>query len=546
MEGVRPYPKELIERYRKIWLGTTIIDAFDRSCDIIPEKVAVVEGGTKVTFAQLREKVLNAALAFSKLGLGGGSPVLVQIPNYVEAIYVYLALDMIGAVPVLCLPRHGQRELERFSTLTAATTWIGTVAYGKIEYFPMMKAVREKSRSLGNLIVVRGDASSDTLSLSELMEECGEDSRTGPDLSKFRPSPDDVLHLAPTGGTTGRPKLVPRTHNAHLCKAYYWARAAERGPGEVDLVVAPINHDAPQLGHLAFMALFGGTLVLCSSPKPRDILEHLEKEKITFSFMVPTLLTDLAHEPGVEDYQFSPELKLAYGGAWASADLIDKIRRRFRCRFYSIYGMTEGAGTITRSTDAPEVVAHTVGKGMCPYDQYKIVNEKGDELPPEKEGELTVRGPCIISGYYKSEEEDRAAFTHGSFLRTGDVGKLDAEGNLIITGRKKDLISRGGETIVPFEIEEMISEHPGVSSTAVVGMPDVRLGERICAYVQPRPGKEITFEELISFLKEKGASKMLLPERLEILEEFPLTPMQKIDKQALRKDVAQKMKLEQE
>jgi 2,3-dihydroxybenzoate-AMP ligase len=124
MEGVRPYPKELIERYRKIWLGTTIIDAFDRSCDIIPEKVAVVEGGTKVTFAQLREKVLNAALAFSKLGLGGGSPVLVQIPNYVEAIYVYLALDMIGAVPVLCLPRHGQRELERFSTLTAATTWM--------------------------------------------------------------------------------------------------------------------------------------------------------------------------------------------------------------------------------------------------------------------------------------------------------------------------------------------------------------------------------------------------------------------------------------
>lgn len=546
MEGVRPYPKELIERYRKIWLGITIIDAFDRTCDIIPEKVAVVEGDTRLTFAQLREKVRNAALAFSKLGLGGGSPVLVQIPNYVEAIYVYFALDMIGAVPVLCLPRHGQRELERFSTLTAATTWIGPAAYEKIEYLRMMKAVREKSRSLGNLIVVRSEALSSTLSLSELMEECREDSRTDPDLSRFRPSPDDVLHLAPTGGTTGRPKLVPRTHNAHLCKAYYWARAAERGPSEVDLVVAPINHDAPQLGHLAFMALFGGTLVFCSSPKPKDILEHLEKEKITFSFMVPTLLTDLAHEPGVEDYQFSPELKLAYGGAWASADLIHKIRRRFRCRFYSIYGMTEGAGTITRRTDTPEVIAHTVGKGMCPYDQYKIVHEEDNELPLGKEGELTVRGPCIISGYYKSEEEDRAAFTQGGFLKTGDVAKMDAEGNLIITGRKKDLISRGGETIVPFEIEEMISEHPGVSSTAVVGMPDVRLGERICAYVQPRPGEIIIFEELISFLKEKGASKMLLPERLEILKEFPLTPMQKIDKQALRRDVAQKLKLEQE
>jgi 2,3-dihydroxybenzoate-AMP ligase len=208
--------------------------------------------------------------------------------------------------------------------------------------------------------------------------------------------------------------------------------------------------------------------------------------------------------------------------------------------------MTEGAGTITRSSDPPEVIANTVGKAMCPYDKYKIIDEKGNELPPGKDGELVVQGPSIVSGYYKSEEEDKLAFTQDGFFRSGDVGKFDLKGNLIITGRKKDLIKRGAETIIPFEIEEMISEHPKVMRTAVVGMPDARLGEKICAYIQPLPGEKITFEELISFLKEKGASAMLLPERLEVLEGFPLTPMEKVDKQALRKNIAQKLKREQE
>jgi len=546
MQGVRPYPKELVERYRSVWLGMTIIDAFDRTCDILPEKVAVVEGETRLTFSQLREKVQRAALVFLKLGLGRESPVLLQIPNYTESVYVYLALDMIGAVPVLCLPRHGQRELERFGALTGATTWIGPGRYGKTEYLPVVKTLKESCPSLQNLIVVRDEAPPGTLSLSNLMEEIQPGPETHEYLSEFRPSADDILHLAPTGGTTGLPKLVPKSHNVHLCKAYYWARAEERGPREVDLVVAPINHDAPNLGNLAFLALFGGTIVFCPTTNARDILEYMQKEKITFCFMVPTLLTDLANEPGVEAFQFSPELKIGYGGAWASPDLIRTIRRRFRCRFYSIYGMTEGAGTITRSTDSPEVVANTVGRGMCPYDKYKIVDEEGHELPAGKEGELVVQGPSVVPGYYKSEEEDKLVFTRDGFFRTGDVGKFDPLGNLVITGRKKDLIRRGGETIIPFEIEQMISEHPYVSQTVVVGMPDARLGERICAYIQPVPGETITFEALISFLKEKGASKMLLPERLELVEQVPLTPMQKVDKQALRMDIARKLKAEQE
>jgi 2,3-dihydroxybenzoate-AMP ligase len=545
MKGVTPYSKELSQKYKKAWLGITMIDAFERACDITPEKVAVIESETKLTFAQLWEKVQSAALAFSNLGLKKNDIVLLQIPNGLEAVYVYLALNMIGVVPVVCIPRHGQRELERFGRMTGAKAWLGAAGSGKLDYTAMAKVVKENTPSLRNIIVVRGEVPPGTVSLSHLMGQNRPTLESDAYLRKLRPSPKDVLHLAPTGGTTGLPKLVPRIHNAHLCKAYYWARTAERGPREVDLV-APIYHDAPHLSHLTFLALFGGTLVFCPTLKATDIVEHLERHQITFCFMTPTLLADLASLPGVEQRRFSGDLKLGTGGAWAPSKLVRTVCRRYRCRFYNIYGMTEGAGTITRLTDPLDVVSTTVGKGMCPYDKYKVVDEDDNERLPGKDGEIVVLGPSIVTGYYKSREEDERVFTRDGFFRTGDVGKFDSRGNLIITGRKKDLIRRGGEAIIPFEIEEMLIEHPKVVRAAVVGMPDVRLGERICAYVQLLPGETVTFEEILAFLKEKGASAMLLPERMEILQEFPFTPVQKVDKQALRDDIAAKIRLEQE
>ena len=542
MEFVRPYPEELVQQYRKTWLGITLIDAFDRTCDIIPEKVAVVEGEKRVTFAQLRQQAGKAALVFLEMGIKPGAPVLFQVPNSLEAVFVYLALNMIGAVPVLCLPRHGQRELERFTALTGAATWIGSTTWGNIDYISILETVRDKPLSLQNLIVVRDDAPKGFISLAPLVKKKELDSASVDLLMAYRPGPDDVLHLAPTGGTTGLPKLVPKTHNVQISRAFYWARSAERGPGDIFLVAAPISHDAPNITSMAFLALFGGTLVFCPSLRPKDILHYLEKEKITYCFMVPTILSDIANMENLEQYNFHPNLKIGTGGAWAPPDLVRTICKKIPCTFFNTYGMTEGPGFMTRSTDSIDTIATTVGSPQCPYDAFKIVDDEDKEVPQEEEGELVGQGPCVVSGYYKSEEEDKLAFTPDGFFRTGDIGKLDSAGNLIVTGRKKDLIKRGAETIIPFEIEQLISEHPAVQQTAVVGMPDERLGERICAYVQPVPGRALVFEELIDFLKEKGASKLLLPERLEIMDAFPLTAMQKINKQALREDIAQKLK----
>ena len=252
MEFVRPYPEELFRKNRKIWPGITLIDAFDRTCDITSEKVAVVDGEKRISFAQLRKMVHAAALVFLEMGIDTGAQVLYQVPNCLEAVVVYLALDMINAVPVLCLPRHGQRELERFATLTEASTWIGAAAWGKISYMPMVEAVRERIPSLQNIVVVGPETPAGGIHLAAMTEKMKPVSRSTDRLLERRPSPDDVLHLAPTGGTTGVPKLVPKTHNVQLSRATYWARTAERGPGDIYLVIGPISHDATQITSMHF------------------------------------------------------------------------------------------------------------------------------------------------------------------------------------------------------------------------------------------------------------------------------------------------------
>jgi len=198
------------------------------------------------------------------------------------------------------------------------------------------------------------------------------------------------------------------------------------------------------------------------------------------------------------------------------------------------YGMTEGLGSMTSLDDPLEVVCHTVGKPPCPGDEYKIVDDQGQELPPGKEGELIARGPCISRGYYKAEEFNRVAFNADGFFFTGDLAMFDQDGHLKITGRKKDMILRGGENISAAEVEELILSCPKVEQVAVVGMPDPVLGEKACAFIKPKGGEIVTLEELVAFLKGKGIASFKLPERIEIITDFPLTSIGKIDKKLLR------------
>jgi len=216
-----------------------------------------------------------------------------------------------------------------------------------------------------------------------------------------------------------------------------------------------------------------------------------------------------------------------------------------KMKFYNGYGGTEGMTTITRTTDDLETICTTVGRPTCPYDTYKVIDIEGNDLPLNTQGELVSKGPGVFTGYYNNQEENEKVFTQDGFFRTGDVATINEKGYITITGRIKEMINRGGESISATEIERLISLHPDVAAVAVVPMPDPVMGERICAYIQPKAGARPSFDTIISFLKEQKASVLQLPERIEFIDTMPYTGAQKMDKQSLRKDIEKKLQASQ-
>lgn len=552
LEGANPFPKEFVDRYyeKRWWLGIPLGEMLDRTCDLYPYKEALVAGEVRLTYRELREWTDRAAIAFLELGIGKLDRVLLQIPNWSEFVYAYYGLHKIGAIPVMCIPRFSQREIEHFCEITEAKAWIVPLQFEKIDYKPMIEAIRSRSPLLKHILVIdspelKGELLPEgALSFNSLLTKADLNKYPKDYLQSFKPDPDEICHLMPTGGTTGLPKLVPRTHNDWLCNVEFRAKAWQRSPHDITLIATPITHNMAIEVSMNPSFLTGGKVVMIPSTRPREILEAIEKEKVTTTILAVAQVQQIVDLPELDQYSVSSLQVIATGGSHMPPETIRKVYNKLKCKFYNVYGSSEGPCTQTRFEDPDEVVFHTVGWPICPYDEFKVIDSNGNALPPEREGELVVRGPCIFRGYYKSEAENREAFTPDGFYRTGDIAKFDREERLILTGRRKDIIIRGGENISAKEVEELISGHPKVGQVSAVGMPDPVLGERVCAFIKPRKNETIFFEEIISFLKEKKTSVLYLPERIEIVEEMPLTNVGKVDKKQLREEIKGKLKEE--
>jgi 2,3-dihydroxybenzoate-AMP ligase/mycobactin salicyl-AMP ligase len=293
----------------------------------------------------------------------------------------------------------------------------------------------------------------------------------------------------------------------------------------------------------------GATLVLQNIPKPTEIMETIQREKVTRVFLVPTQLEGVINHPDLKSYDLSSIKVLGTTGAALPREVAQKAADyfvRLGCKFSgSALGASEGL-LAQGDPDAPiDQQLKTVGRPVTPGSHYKVIDSHGNERPTGEQGELVVKGPEVFTGYYKtSEEEKRSIFTPDGYYRTGDLAKIDEQRYIRITGRIKDVIQRGGETLVPGEMEELIRKHPSVESAAVVGMPDPKMGERACAYVVTKPGQALSFDEMIAFLKTQGAGVLLFPERLELVDALPMTEIGKIDKKELRKDIEKKLSQE--
>jgi 2,3-dihydroxybenzoate-AMP ligase len=531
------------EKYAKYrwWLGMTLGDVLNKAADVFPEKEAVVDDRGRLTYAELRKRVDRFAAGLVKLGIEKGDAVLLQLPNWSEFVSSYFALQRIGAVPVLLISGYKQLEVSHLADLTEAKAWIVPEVYRKVDYRSFIGEVRKKNPGLKHVISVRGKGNEGVFT-APLEDLIGQESTILDQdrLSNRRPEPTDIAHIIPSGGTTGLPKGIPRTHNDYLCNVEYLHKAGEMNTKDVCLLIVPIGHNLALLNVVG--AIFWGyKLVLLDSTRPEDICSVIQSEKVTYVPTVPSLVKRVIEIDQLGNYDLTSLKKISAGGEPSPPDLIREVYRKLGCTYINEFGMSEGLLCRTKLTDDVETICNTVGKPCCPYEEAKILDEEDRELPPNLDGELVTKGPGIFAGYLKNPEENRKSFTEDGFFRTGDQARIDLSGYLKITGRIKDLIIRGGENISPAQVEELLCSYPGIADAAAVGMPDKELGEKVCAYVKPVHGVKLDPEGIKEFIESKGASKLLIPERFEFVEDIPLTQAGKHDKKFLREDIKRKI-----
>jgi non-ribosomal peptide synthetase component E (peptide arylation enzyme) len=308
------------------------------------------------------------------------------------------------------------------------------------------------------------------------------------------------------------------------------------------LVVVPVGHNLALL-NVVGSVFFGFKLVLSDSTRPADICAIIRNEKVSYMPTVPSLVRRVMEQLDLAQYDLTSLKKISAGGEPSTPELIRDVYAKLHCTYVNEFGMSEGLLCRTRLTDDVDTICTTVGKAVCPYEEVRILDEKGQEVAVGSDGELAARGPGIFAGYLKNPEENKNAFTADGFFRTGDQARIDAAGYLRITGRIKDIIIRGGENVTPAQVEELLCECPGVADAAVIGMPDKELGEKVCAYVRPVPGSNATEAAIKKFMEDKGASKLLIPEHFVFVDALPMTQAGKLDKKALRKDIEQRLGL---
>lgn len=546
IEGFTPYPSDKARLYREkgYWLDLTLGDILDRAARTLPNKEAVWDQRVRVTYAQLKEKADRLAIGLLEMGIQKDDRIVVQIPNWVEFLYLYFAMAKIGAIGIMALPAHRAREIEYLCKLTDAVALAIPDRLRDFSFTEMAREVRPQTPALKHVLVAGDSVPQGMVAMKELLDRPREREYGADYLQRFRPHPDDVATILTTGGTTAMPKGVPRTHNDYIANSIWSGRRVSRHADTPILICTPIAHNAALMLSVGVAVVNGARMVMIPRHDPEEVCRVIQQEKIVTTILMPTQAIDVLGFSGRDKYDLSSWRDFVCGGSHVPPELVREAKDKLGCAVHNFFGMAEGPSTSVSLDDPFDVVCETVGTPCCPDDQMKIVGDEGREVPQGDVGELLFRGPHTFYGYYKAPAVNKDAFEPDGFHHTGDYARIDHRGRLQIVGRKKDIIIRGGENISSFEIEELLQEHPKVENVAVIGMPDKRLGEKVCAYIKTAPGENISFQEVVDFLMAKQIAKFKLPERLEIVDEFPLSNVGKILKRDLGEDI--KCKLEAE
>lgn len=504
------------------WPQQSLADLFARIAQRQPERDAIVDGARRLTFRELDRLTQRAALGFQALGFGSGDVIAYQLPNWWEAVVVFLGAARIGATVNPLLPIFRESELRFTLRQSGAAALIIPGVFRGCDHRELVRAVRHDVPSLREVFVARDDPAG-LRSFTALLDTAPTDTP-----ATASPDPDSIVLLMYTSGTTAEPKGVLHTHNTLAAEVMSLERVHQLTPADRTLMPSPLTHISGVIHGILTPALLGTSAVLMERWEPQRALDLIANERVTYMVGAPTFLQDLLAESTASRQEVSSLRLFSCGGAGVSPALMQQARRRFpNCVAKRVYGSTEFP-TLT-TTDAADALTHgieTEGRAIWPA-EVRIADDAGESLPSGAEGEVQGRGPECFVGYLDATLS-ADAFTPGGWFRTGDLGVLDAAGYLRITGRLKEIIIRKGEKISVKELEDLIAEHPAVAEVVVIPRPDPDTGERACAVVRLRPACTIDLATLSAFLADKGLAKQKWPERLEVVADFPRTESGKV------------------
>jgi 2,3-dihydroxybenzoate-AMP ligase len=527
LEGVVPFPPEFAARYRAkgYWQDKSLAREFEGVFRKYASRIALVDGERVYTYRDVDEKSSNLALNLLELGLKPLDRVVPTLPNIAEFVILYFALQKIGAVPIAALVSHRFAEISQFVQLSGATACVYPERQGDFEFEPMIQRVRAENRSLKFCIPLH--------SLKALIDTPSGLGKQALDEVRIEPTDPCIFQLS--GGTTGIPKLIPRTHNDYAYNSKTAAPVCGVTGDSVLLLALPIAHNLP-LACPGIQGYFfqGGKVVLSPTTRPEQMFSLIQQHRVTHIKVVPALLIRLINDPSIGQYDLSSVKIIQSGGQRMQPEVRLRTHRLIpSCFVQENFGMSEGMLFFVRLDDPQEVKLETCGRPICEDDEVRLVDDEGREVPDGEVGELTCRGPYTLRGYFGVPEYNARQFTADGFYCSGDLMRKHPSGNYVVEGRKKDLINRGGEKISAEEIENLILMHPAVQNAACVPVPDPNLGEKMCACLVLKRGKSIALPELVDFLKDKEIAKFKLPERLLICDDFPVSTFGKVSKKAL-------------
>ncbi|MEU3647058.1 AMP-binding protein [Lentzea sp. NPDC034063] len=534
------WPPELAAGYRAAgyWLDRPLGDLMWQWAETYGERVALVDGDVEISFRALAGYADGLAEALLDLGLRPGDRIVVGLPNRWEFVALVLACFRAGIAPVLALPAHREQELGYLARHAEARMIIVPDRWRGFDHEALAARLAADLPWRCAVGVVGDSVAPGHVDLTALARSTGGGRRRR--LDALAPDPGDAALFLLSGGTTGLPKMIGRTHNDY---EYNLRRSGEVCGFSADtryLVTLPAAHNFPLgcPGILGALAV-GGQAVLLGSPEPIRAFQTIARRRITITSLVPAIARRWVDKARETRPDLGSLAVVQVGGSVLDPVLAQEIPATLGVRLQQVFGMAEGLLNYTRLDDSDEVLLHTQGRPISPGDEVLVVDESDRPLPAGEIGELLTRGPYTPRGYFRAAEHNARAFTPDGWYRTGDLVRLREDGNLVVEGRRKDLINRGGEKVSAEEVEAVARAVLDVADALAVPVPDPRFGERVCLVVVPR-GAAPSLAEVRAEFTAHGVADYKLPEQVESLDRLPLTPVGKVDRKSVRAQFASK------